>query len=104
MVGFTFYSVLCSSSFYALGNVPVMIEVSWITGPFPHFHYIISVILMGLRDSVADCRLTATYSLNVVVPEHADFLIEIASSDPVPNVSEVISFSVAFISFLFFRC
>ncbi|KIH60064.1 HEAT repeat protein [Ancylostoma duodenale] len=44
------------------------------------------VILMGLRDSVADCRLTAAYAINVVVPEHADFLIEIASSDPVPNV------------------
>ncbi|KAK6738292.1 hypothetical protein RB195_020417 [Necator americanus] len=47
------------------------------------------VILMGLRDSVADCRLTAVFALNIVVPEHADFLIELASWDPATSVRVV---------------
>ncbi|KHJ93097.1 hypothetical protein OESDEN_06996 [Oesophagostomum dentatum] len=47
------------------------------------------IILMGLRDNVADCRLTAAFALNVEVPEHADYLIQLASSDPATNVRVV---------------
>uniref|UniRef100_A0A7I4YVB2 Cnd3 domain-containing protein n=1 Tax=Haemonchus contortus TaxID=6289 RepID=A0A7I4YVB2_HAECO len=40
------------------------------------------VILMGFRDVAADCRLVAVCALHVVVPSHADYLIELASCDP----------------------
>ncbi|KAK6010915.1 hypothetical protein OSTOST_24014, partial [Ostertagia ostertagi] len=39
------------------------------------------LILMGLRDVAADCRLTAVFALHVVTPSHTDYLIELASSD-----------------------
>ncbi|KAJ1357809.1 hypothetical protein KIN20_016049 [Parelaphostrongylus tenuis] len=39
------------------------------------------VILMGLRDVAADCRLTAVFALHVVVSPHCDHLIDVVSSD-----------------------
>ncbi|KAK5971567.1 Cnd3 domain-containing protein [Trichostrongylus colubriformis] len=39
------------------------------------------IILMGLRDIAADCRLTAAFALRVVTDSHADYLIELASCD-----------------------
>ncbi|VDM62187.1 unnamed protein product [Angiostrongylus costaricensis] len=44
------------------------------------------VILMGFRDVAAECRLTAVLGLHVVVIAHCDYLIELASSDPVVKV------------------
>uniref|UniRef100_A0A158P8T4 Cnd3 domain-containing protein n=1 Tax=Angiostrongylus cantonensis TaxID=6313 RepID=A0A158P8T4_ANGCA len=44
------------------------------------------VILMGFRDVAAECRLAAVLGLHVVVIAHCDYLIELASSDPVVKV------------------
>ncbi|WKY09168.1 hypothetical protein Q1695_001937 [Nippostrongylus brasiliensis] len=44
------------------------------------------VILMGFRDVAVDCRLTAIFALNTVIPSHCDYLIELACSDPICKV------------------